>query len=183
MHIVDPDRATRRLLDRFEKAGGALEFVSLDAESSELTAGELHKKAAVMAYNFVQRIYHEKLEGIVSEERFWEKQISRDEFFGPLFYTRNCRLVLKNCLSDREMHGYAYAFSQPPHGLQVANELFAEFYTSIFHGFPAGTEFWQWTTDDLRYFDDGREWWGTFFWTVRPEAAGRIVAILGSSTD
>lgn len=183
MQIIKPDLSTRRLFDRYEKAGGVLEFVMIDVRSSQLASEDLHKKAATIAYSFVQRIHHEKLEGTVGEDRFCGLLITFDDFFGPLFdHERRC-LLLKNALSEREMRGFAYAFSQPPYRLRAAEELFLGFYRSIFFGFPAGTEFWQWNTDALRYFDAGREWWGTFFWTVRPLSIGQIIAILGSSTD
>ena len=38
-------------------------------------------------------------------------------------------------------------------------------------------------TDCSDYFDDGREWWGTYFWTIYSPQNGLYTGIMGSATD
>lgn len=45
-------------------------------------------------------------------------------------------------------------------------------------------EFREWTTDGYAgWFGPGREWWGTFLWTIAWPAHGILVGITASSTD
>ncbi len=41
----------------------------------------------------------------------------------------------------------------------------------------------RWSTEWTNYFDAGREWWGTFCWTIQRPADRVIVVLLASSTD
>jgi hypothetical protein len=131
----------------------------------------------------VQRIFQLEEEGPIDETRLSGRPITRQGFFGPMFDSESHLPILKNGLFEHEMRGFAYAFSQPPYNLEDAERLFSEFEQLVFDGFSGETEFWEWDTDGLRYFDAGREWWGTFFWTVRPGGGERIVVVLGSTTD
>lgn len=40
-----------------------------------------------------------------------------------------------------------------------------------------------WSTDWSTYFDPGKEWWGSFCWTVHNLEAGHVVALFASATD
>lgn len=42
---------------------------------------------------------------------------------------------------------------------------------------------YRWSDDWSNYFDQGKEWWGTFFWTILIPDKRRIVVIAASSTD
>ena len=45
-------------------------------------------------------------------------------------------------------------------------------------------EFREWTTDGYAgWFDSGREWWGTFLWTIAWPERGILVGLTASSTD
>lgn len=61
-----------------------------------------------------------------------------------------------------------------------------EIYTSInekIFGDMNKLSIYRWGTDCSKYFDAGKEWWGTFFWTVFSPQYDWYVGILGSATD
>ncbi len=139
--------------------------------------------------------------------QFDESKIDRNsnkfaEFFGPLFDLNSRRLLLRgrnrNHLNDyfyagdeeQDDHadcllmlkygeGYAYAFSEPPYGIQLKpqafNQLFLGLTDELFKGFSAPITIWEWTTDWSNYFDAGHEWWGSHLWTVYVEVNDFIV--------
>ena len=41
----------------------------------------------------------------------------------------------------------------------------------------------EWSTDWSNFFDAGREWWGTFCWTIEDPLRKWTTAILASATD
>ena len=85
---------------------------------------------------------------------------------------------------------YAYAFTQPPHGLGLgfADEqaLFDEIADLIM---PPGEEIiiTDWSSEQLgrlsNYFKAGLEWWGVFLFTIHVPRLGRLAVISASTTD
>jgi hypothetical protein len=41
----------------------------------------------------------------------------------------------------------------------------------------------KWGTDCSNYFDDGKEWWGTHFWTIYNPEKDWFIGVLASTTD
>ncbi len=82
--------------------------------------------------------------------------------------------------------GYAYSFSEPPysvriHGIEL-QQLFDEMVKTVLGDLPSDAVIYRWNTDCSNYFDAGKEWWGSFFWTLYlPD--GRFVGIAASTTD
>ncbi len=89
--------------------------------------------------------------------------------------------------SDFMTDGYAEAFADPPYGLRVENSQATAWFNSInadlLGGLSDALEIRSWSTDWSTWFDDGREWWGAFLWTIRPPDRPWMVAIAASSTD
>ncbi|MCQ4166324.1 hypothetical protein [Tahibacter harae] len=83
--------------------------------------------------------------------------------------------------------GLAYAYLYPPYNLHadnaVRNGLFFELLDHLIGGRRGDYVIRRWSAASSNYFDAGREWWGTYFWTVYPHGTRRIVGIAGSSTD
>ena len=85
---------------------------------------------------------------------------------------------------------FAYAFSEPPYGLQArpseVQELFCAIRDFIL---PRGSEheISHWSSPRLTeasdYFTAGMDWWGVFLFTVYLPTLRRLTAIAGSTTD
>lgn len=83
---------------------------------------------------------------------------------------------------------FVYAFMEPPYSIQTGKtikekgEYLIEFMNFIFTDLTK-IEIMKWSTDCSPYFDAGKEWWGTFFWTVFNPEKDWYIGICGSSTD
>jgi hypothetical protein len=84
--------------------------------------------------------------------------------------------------------GYAFFFTQPPHGLAIPHSevqsLFIAINDSVLGNPSDDSEIWQWDVNDAwaEYFEDGAEWWGTAAWTIRVSKTS-LVVVLASATD
>lgn len=109
-------------------------------------------------------------------------------------------LIDGECLRDHSMledqwdsnfevgEGFAYAFSEPPYGMSSGgpkdlNTLFHGLCFALFGGLSEDLNIYRWETDWSNYFDAGREWWGTFLWTIQRPGSSNIAVIAGSTTD
>jgi hypothetical protein len=83
--------------------------------------------------------------------------------------------------------GYAYAFSDTPHGVSLPHNelarLFERMNQHILGGVSAESVIYQWATAWWSYFDAGEEWWGSFLWTLANPGLSRIAVIAASTTD
>ncbi|MEX1028308.1 MAG: hypothetical protein WD049_09960 [Candidatus Paceibacterota bacterium] len=109
-----------------------------------------------------------------------------NEFF--FFRDRETRdnIIPSNRIDDGVGTGFAYAFSSPPYSIQLPagelGELFDKFVQFIVFGSNESLIF-EWPTDWSNYFDAGKEWWGTFLWSISNPGSSRIVVIAASTTD
>ena len=76
---------------------------------------------------------------------------------------------------------YAYAFLEPPQGNSYTFADFEKLNTLLFSGMDL--EVWQWDNGFSNYFDEGKEWWGTGFWTVYDRKQDCFIVIGASATD
>lgn len=83
--------------------------------------------------------------------------------------------------------GLAYAYLYPPYNLHAENatrnSLFFGLLDQLLGGQRGDYVIRRWSAACSNYFDAGREWWGTYFWTVYPRGTRRIIGITGSATD
>lgn len=83
--------------------------------------------------------------------------------------------------------GLAYAYLHPPYNLHAdnatRNRLFFRLIDEVLGGRRGDYAIRRWSAASSNYFDAGREWWGTYFWTVHPRGTPRIVGITASTTD
>jgi hypothetical protein len=86
--------------------------------------------------------------------------------------------------------GFAQAFTKPPYGLDrknlsslELNKLFLSIIVQLFDIFSGKTVIFQWSDDWSSYFDAGKEWWGSFLWTVHNTTQNYMVGVAASTTD
>jgi len=89
---------------------------------------------------------------------------------------------------DYAKQGYADAFLSPPHcfagnmtNLEIG-KLFLEFNQFLFDDINKITVY-SWSTDCSNYFEAGKEWWGSFFWTVHNPIKDWYIGVAASTTD
>ena len=194
MEIVQPRSLTRRLLRIIEKCGGVIDgfFAAVDHDPGSMD--ELHRNAATLVLRALKEqtdVWSEQSAekkvrefGGRREDVFWMtldpghvpagKQISVDEFlYGSAAFDQ-----------DFVTHGFVQAFCDPPYSFRGdADRLLQDFKHLVLHDLPPTAGIWQWKPEGSNYFDAGKEWWGSFFWTVRPTPGRIIVALLASTTD
>lgn len=100
-----------------------------------------------------------------------------------------------NMLSDDFLDSYPNnkgwfinAFMNPPYGMQIGTSVkqkgkyltdFMEFFFSDLHKL----DIYAWSTDCSMFFDAGKEWWGSYFWTIYNPEKDWYIGIVGSATD
>ena len=109
-----------------------------------------------------------------------------------LFFYHNEKEVIENALTidqeDKEKIGFVYAFLDPPYSFMSGKTIFEkgnfflDFCRLLFTDISQ-IEVYKWSTDSSNYFDIGKEWWGSFFWTVYNPYWDRYIGILASTTD
>lgn len=173
--VIEPDAELATLLAEFDKRGGVVDYVLLPAMPHALAAAELMREL----------------------ERKWSFQIACDpakavatpiseaRFYGR-FYDRAARRLSFCTVPFGDDEGYGYAFGSPPYGLQATEEEASRLFNAIndaLFGHGATLEIMKWSTDWSTYFASGREWWGSYLWTVKSSARPYIVALGASQTD
>ncbi|MCK6691149.1 MAG: hypothetical protein L6Q97_03485 [Thermoanaerobaculia bacterium] len=137
------------------------------------------------------------------------QHISFEEFLGPGFDIRSDQLKLfsynpqSRILYHSVTEGFAKALLDPPHSIgkpgdpadqeylqQLTRELtqmLRDYLREILHlENLLETDhlvIYQWSDDWSNYFDAGKEWWGTFFWTVYDTRRQTVAVIGASATD
>ena len=84
--------------------------------------------------------------------------------------------------------GFTGAFLDPPHSLRAGNTIlekgqyFLSFCDFVFSDIKKIVVY-KWSTDCSNYFDAGKEWWGSHFWTVYNPVKNWYIGIAASTTD
>jgi hypothetical protein len=86
------------------------------------------------------------------------------------------------------IQGYADAFLRPPHsfGGNKTNFEIGKFFLSfnkIAFGDLDKLTIYSWPTNCSNYFDAGKEWWGSYFWTIYSSEKDWFIGIAASTTD
>ncbi|HSN86963.1 MAG TPA: hypothetical protein VL025_09415 [Thermoanaerobaculia bacterium] len=200
----DPELA--RLLQEYSQAGGVIDYVVFTGLQDRVASPAEHREAALLAMDeikrqierppscFTLRVLHPPGE---------PRLITAREFAGPFYDWRTEALVSpwskgevdpsplqeppREPAYDFATRGYAQAFGDPPHGLwlqgEPLNELFTAINDRLWGGLHEALDVRSWPTDWCNYFDEGHEWWGSFYWTVHSERTGLLVTVAASSTD
>ncbi|CAN5532225.1 hypothetical protein BH11BAC3_BH11BAC3_27210 [soil metagenome] len=98
-------------------------------------------------------------------------------------------VMINDWNGDFVTQGYTDAFLKPPHPFgrkDMTNydigKYFLGFNQFLFDDIKE-LRIYSWATDCSNYFDDGKEWWGSFFWTVYNSTKDWYVGIAASTTD
>ena len=89
---------------------------------------------------------------------------------------------------DLKKEAFAYAFFQPRNSFMYRHSnfekgnFFLDFCRLLFTDISQ-IEVYKWSTDSSNYFDEGKEWWGSFFWTVYNPYQDWYIGIIASTTD
>ena len=195
-----PDPEWDALLKEFSNRGGILDYVILRPESE--TEVQPHRTAALAGIAVIDRRWNSYIANHVTEEdpreKFFTYKWDETKLSGaPVSFTEfwgTDDVIPKpidgldwQAWSIPEIDGYKPAFFHGPHGLWGSypeNEvLFAKINAFVLGPNPTTCEIYSWSTDWSNYFDAGKEWWGTFYWTVRRADSGWITVIGASTTD
>ena len=109
-----------------------------------------------------------------------------------LFFYHNEKEMIENALTidqeDKGQIGFVYAFLDPPYSFMCGKTIFEkgnfflDFCRLLFTDISQ-IEVYRWSTDSSNYFNQGKEWWGCFFWTVYNPYWDRYIGIIASTTD
>jgi len=84
--------------------------------------------------------------------------------------------------------GFVHAFMEPPYNVHLGKEIkrrgeylldFMDFFFSDLERLTIFT----WDTDCSIVFEPGKEWWGSYFWTVYNPVKNWYIGIIASETD
>ena len=84
--------------------------------------------------------------------------------------------------------GFSNAFLEPPYGvgfgktIREVGEYFLDFVDFLFSDVNTISAF-EWSTDCSSFFDAGKEWWGSYFWTVYNPTKNWYIGMVASETD
>jgi len=171
---IHPVGELAELLEEFDRIGGVVEY-DFFHEDRAGTPESFHREAAIAGLPHHQRNEHLLNGGPISWETFW----GTDDV--------EPKQIADNAWSTAGVDGYKTAFFLPPHDLAGSPEekrrLFERINRHVFGANPANVEIFGWSTNWSDYFDQGHEWWGAFYWTIRPRRGRDFVVIGASATD
>jgi hypothetical protein len=195
---VTPCPKLAELLSRYEASGGVLDFILLEVKVDG-PPEKVHRAAALEGMSAIDRRLEQWAISQSSKEfpissffrLRWEEAsltghpVTFSEFWGT--DDAEPKPIGDGAWSIPGVDGYKTAYFQPPYGLRgEADEkvqLFADINSYLLGNAPERAEIFSWSTNWSNYFDAGLEWWGAFFWTIRPAGSRQLVVIGASSTD
>ena len=192
------DPELRSHLARFDAAGGVLDYVFL---KGGITGPPLarHRAAAIAGMAEIDRrlerwaVRHASTKHPI--EMFFRVRWDEAILIGqPVSFTTfwgtddvEPEPISERAWSIPEVDGYKTAFFLPPHTLRGSTsekiDLFININKHVLGADPERAEIFSWSTDWSNYFEAGLEWWGAFYWTIRPSGSQRMVVVGASSTD
>jgi hypothetical protein len=189
------------LLARFDAAGGVIDYVFLEEPPGGAPC-DSHRAAALSGMAEIDRHLEQwALRNTSAKypiEMFFRVRWDESKLTGePIRFSTfwGADDVEPKPLGDRawsipNVDGYKTAFFHPPYGLfglkdspAEQAQLFASINRYVLGPEPERAEFFSWSTDWSNYFQAGHEWWGAFYWTIRPADSQRMVVVAASSTD
>lgn len=164
-----------------------LDYVLLSFDE-DYCGTESHKKAVIEAISILntrERVGNSLLhpQFFVDEEKMRCINYSTEDFFCD----NNSSWITSENIRVRQTPShmtYWQAFSDPPYGVPYTKEDFHKINHSLFPvPFRSDLEIYSWYDDFSNYFEDGKEWWGTAFWSIYDKWMKRFVIIGASLTD
>jgi len=186
------------LLARFDVAGGVLDYVFLERQDAG-PPNACHRVAALAGMAEIDRrleqwaIQNASAKSPIEiffrvrwdEAKLTGEQVSFSTFWGT--DDVEPKPIGDRAWSIPNVDGYKTAFFHPPYTLRGSAsekaDLFAAINRYVLGADPEQAEIFSWSTDWSNYFEAGHEWWGAFYWTIRPAGSQRMVVVGASSTD
>ena len=183
MTEVAPVAELNWLLTEFDSQGGVVEYVFFEA--SDDAPAQLHRAAAVAGIGVIARRHEPYYRVDWDETKLVGAKISFPEFWGSDDIAG--KWINDEYVTIPNVDGYKTAFFCTPHGLRSPatknHLLFAEINRFVLGEDPNKAEIFAWSTNWSNYFDSGNEWWGAFFWTIRPAGSLSLQVVTASTTD
>lgn len=210
---ITPLGAANRIVDAYRAAGGVVEYVLVDAldagDAQSVTAAAAMAEIERRWGRFVEGriaqypdLRRERFLRIQTDfSRATRRVISTTEFIGRGYDHARGRLETTweqgkdgSLLGKAQAPGrpfltdaYAEAFADPPYPIRADVEKCSTWFNAINRDLLGELsdelEIVSWSTHWSSWFQDGCEWWGAFFWTIRPVQRPWMVAIAASATD
>jgi len=114
------------------------------------------------------------------------KLISLNEFIGKGLNIETLTLTRTGLSFTESNLGLIFALFHEPHGGGVYRKGDDDFIRDFFAAFLPSIEnyiIYKWSDDWSNYFDSGKEYWGTFFWTLYNKTTQEITVIAALATD
>lgn len=185
MKELNEDKIYTTLAQKYDEL--LLDYVLLSFDE-EYCGIESHKKAVIESISILNarervgnNMNHPQF--FVNEERMYCMKYSAENFFCD---SNNSWEISGNSrIRETPSHmTYWWAFSKPPYGISYSQEDFHKINHSLFPvQFRRDLEIYSWNDDFSNYFDDGKEWWGTAFWSIYDKWMKRFIIIGASLTD
>ncbi|MGY3777089.1 hypothetical protein [Isobaculum melis] len=84
---------------------------------------------------------------------------------------------------DEYEESYCYAFISPPSGENPTGRKDFKSLNQLLFPNQQDLIIYRWNDDWSDYFNAGKEWWGTFYWTIYDPSFSRMTVIGASKTD
>jgi hypothetical protein len=197
----------KKFLEHLSGIGVELETIIFKVEQIPIDVYKLSKEVAIKSMT----ILNGELNLLSPEENLHGTEINFHDFIGNGFNFETSELKLFTYDENRKViyhnteTGFAQALLNPPHGLHFTKDSnFASdsyknidtiFYTNIIQDYLKiilnvsnvnninNLRIISWSDNWSNYFDAGKEWWGTFCWTIYDNRNNTIKFLVASSTD
>lgn len=190
------DHAAYRLIDKYKREGVAAEYVILQYDNSDT---DLHRTAAIAGMKviegrweqYVARIRREHPDYKRSQFRTFSWELSELRgtpypaqmlYTEPDEYYESRPKVTNRAFGWSEDQIYAYVFLEPPYGNKLLTSDWRKLNNLLFSA-PEYLDVVKWSTNWCNYFDDGHEWWGSYYWTIYDRRQDLYIVIAASATD
>ena len=208
VHLSEQQKSA---ITTYELLGGVLSFF-LYQENTKLSVFENHRVAALQGLTQVCSFYDfgiseelllgKKVDFVDFVGSFYdlkEKKLivkgKSDSFLNDYFWfdekeeSKDTELRVRDFFQSSKSDGLSMseAFIDPPYGLggsrlEIGNS-FNAIVSSLFDEFSMPDNIYEWSNNCSEYFESGKEWWGTSFYTYFVKNKSCIVVVLASATD
>lgn len=84
--------------------------------------------------------------------------------------------------------GFVQAFLYPPYSMKLGETIkesgeYINHFMKLFFDNLSELEVYSWSIDCTQFFNSGKEWWGSYFWTVYNKTKNIYIGIVGSDSD
>ncbi len=189
------------LFGRLNETGAVLETVIMSPGKQVGDIYTCSKTAALKGMEILALRHAQPAEDpfriqILPGEELAGTEISFASFIGNGFDPQTSTFQLAG-LSPGGNNGLAYAISNPPYGLgtrkdntpasELPHRLIKDYLEIILCVTDikntAHLEIYRWSDNWSNYFDQGKEWWGSFCWTIYNNQNNTVTFITASTTD